>query len=123
MVELKDCYQNNSILIKDFQSLYLLKDKISHIRININLEIMKYEVAEKIFNATDFKLDLHKRILYLHRFDNLTDGFIKVYNSVVGKDPIFSQLLTMYNIFNEYGSDKLNEYCAGRFIVIETKFL
>lgn len=123
-MECIDNYKNNFIRInqEDFPVFCSLIERMAYIRININLEIMKYELAEKIFNETEFKLDLFKHTLYLNRFDKLNDGFIKVIESFE-KYSLYLGLIRLHEICREYKEIIPDEFNAGRFINIEAKFL
>lgn len=97
-------------------------DKMDAVRINIDLEVMKYELFEKIINKTNFKLDLDKKILYLDNHELLEDGFMSAANIQGSRHILHSKILIMQEICYNYKDIDTSEFNAGDYITIEPMF-
>lgn len=97
-------------------------DNMDAVRINVDLEVMKYELFEKIINNTNFKLDLDKKILYLDKHELLEDGFMLATNTEGSRHILHEKILIMQELCYSYRDIDTREFNAGEYITIEPMF-
>lgn len=106
----------------DYPFFCTILDEMDSVRINVDLEILKYELAEKIFSKSRLKLDLSKKVLYLHGHAITPDGFIEAENSYGNRHILYSEILRIQEICYDYKYKNSIEYEAGKYITIEPRF-
>lgn len=94
-------------------------DEMEYVKITIDLEIMKCELAERIFKESKLRFDLNKKILYINGHEITDNGYIKAENYYGNNHILYSEILRLQEIYSDYKRIHPMNSDEGKFITIQ----